>query len=277
STAAAVWGSRGLAHYAAANHFLDALAHHRAARGLPALAVNWGLWAEGATTEEMNRFFRASGVLPMPSRPLFELLGSLAANGAVQRTIARVDWAAFRAAYEQRGRRALLAGLDEGEQVEPDGRTGQAATELMQQLRGASPARAREILVQHVTHTAADVLGFEPTEYIDPHQGFFKLGMDSLMTVQMRTRLERALGFKLPITVAFEYPTIEALSGYLTELVVGSSDGADAGAPASAPGPAVPSGPADIDSLHGYSEEEVAALLDAAVAELLNEDSTDSA
>src|SRR5690606_39571969 len=150
STAAAVWGSRGLAHYAAANHFLDALAHHRAARGLPALAVNWGLWAEGATTEEMNRFFRASGVLPMPSRPLFELLGSLAANGAVQRTIARVDWAAFRAAYEQRGRRALLAGLDEGEQVEPDGRTGQAATELMQQLRGASPARAREILVQHV-------------------------------------------------------------------------------------------------------------------------------
>src|SRR5690606_40510132 len=108
---------------------------------------------------------------------------SLAASCTVQRTIAHVDWEAFRAAYEQRGRRALLAALDEGKQVEPEGRTGQAATELMRRLRAAPPARAREMLVQHVTHTTAEVLGCEPTELNGPQQGLYQLGRDALKPV----------------------------------------------------------------------------------------------
>ncbi len=70
SSGASVWSAKGLAHYAAANQFLDCLAHHRRALGLPALTINWGWWAGGGTSAEWEKYFAQVGLerFPPPTR-----------------------------------------------------------------------------------------------------------------------------------------------------------------------------------------------------------------
>ena len=73
---------------------------------------------------------------------------------------------------------------------------------------------------REIRELVAGILGFASSDKVDPKQGFFKMGMDSIMTVQLRTRLEMSLGCTLPPTLAFEYPTVEFLAKYLAETVV---------------------------------------------------------
>ena len=97
------------------------------------------------------------------------------------------------------------------------------------------------------------VLGLSEAR-IDPDQGLFDMGMDSLMAVDLKTRLEAAVGHRLPSTLTFNYPTVTALAGYLADEVLGSRPAADSPASPAAPTPA----DASRDDL---SEDELAALL----------------
>ena len=215
SSAAAVWGSKGLGHYAAANHFLDALAHRRHAQGLPALSVNWGWWSgAGIASAPVQEAFRRAGVEELRPEQALEALGRLLACGSVQKTVAAVDWSVFKPVYEARRSRPLV--LEVGapastlrREPAPEHRS------LRDRLASGSPDERRHLLGDHVAREVGQLLRFGPDERIEPRQGFFKLGMDSIMTVQLRNRLEASLGRLLPHTVAFEYPTIESLAAYL--------------------------------------------------------------
>jgi len=273
SSVAGLWGSRGMAHYAAANQFLDSLAHHRRAAGLPALAVDWGGWAGGDAARDANRFLEQSDFHLMPAGPALAMLGSAMAAGVAQRTIAWVDWAALKASYEIDPRRGLLREIEAGAGAhEPAGRSAAApgTSEFAARLRSLGGDEAGDLLVSHVREQVAAVLGLDPVQLMEPGQGFFRLGMDSLTTVELRGRLERSLGLRLPTTIAFEYPTVESLAAFLAG-TLRTRGGLDA--PTTPP--AKDTRPEDPDAgLADLSESELATMLDDALADLLDDNAT---
>jgi NAD(P)-dependent dehydrogenase (short-subunit alcohol dehydrogenase family)/acyl carrier protein len=219
SSVASIWGSRGLGHYAAANHFLDALAHHRRFLGLKSLSIDWGWWAgHGMATGEMERFFAQNGLRALPQEDALSALAGFLESGVTQRAVAAVDWRVFKSLYGLKRRRFLLDDIVLAPQPEEEKKSSQRP-DLLQRIESAPQVARREILLTHVRAEVAKVLGFHNPELIEPRQGFFKMGMDSILTVQLRNRLEAALGRSLPPTVAFEYPTVETLSDYLLRLV----------------------------------------------------------
>jgi acyl transferase domain-containing protein len=221
SSAASVWGSRLLAHYAAANHFLDALALHRRDLGLPALSVSWGPWAEGMTSSDGRRALAEMGVGALSVPDGLKALDRLLAAGVDQATVAAVDWDVFAPVYSAKVRRPLLERLESGAPT-PEARPD--AGDLARELADALPADRWSLLSLHVQAEASRVLGGKGSAPLEPGQGFKELGMDSLMAVELRNRLQHRLGRPLPSTLAFDYPTIEGLVAHLLQQVPGLSD-----------------------------------------------------
>ena len=216
SSGAAVWGGAGQSLYAAGNAFLDALAHHRSSAGLPALAIDWGVWSEGGIgTDEDRARLRTLGVLGMPTSEALDAFESLLASDAVQRTVTRMDWQRFAPVYSARRRRRLLDDL-----VAPAEDVVVAEGELAR-LRELPFAAARDAVADLVRSAAASVLGFASPEELDTSRGFATLGMDSLSAVDLRRRLVARLGAELPVTVAFDHPTVERLAGFVSSEVLG--------------------------------------------------------
>jgi acyl carrier protein len=214
SSAASMIGSAGQASYVAANAFLDGLAHFRRSAGLPGLSLNWGAWAEvGAAAEEQIRKRMEQlgfGVIP-PADGLQVFEQSLGLGG--QLGILPVDWAVL----GRRGHSLLYEAFIE--------KASPAASEgFRKRLDGLSPKEQRSLLRAHVGELVNGVLGRSPTEALDPGQGFFELGMDSLMSVELRNVLQRSLGASLPATVAFDNPTVNGLVDYLAAEVLGMKE-----------------------------------------------------
>jgi acyl transferase domain-containing protein/acyl carrier protein len=268
SSTTALWGSARLGHYAAANTFLDALAQQRHALGLPALSVNWGTWDEMRVASAAERQRVAQfGLKPMPSQAALHILGNLMGGGqkSAQLAVAAVDWPILKAAYEARRRRPLLASVHEPRTAAPWApKTTPAGPELLQKMQSAPPAEHAEIVVGYVRKQVARVLGVDASRPLDPNQGLFALGMDSLMSVELKGRLEAATGTSLPSTLTFNYPSIDSLARYLLEEVL-----ADRVLPVeAAPPTGVSAGDDDSDDLDDLSEDGLAQLLAAKLARL---------
>jgi len=177
--------------------------------------VNWGPWAGGGmVTAEAEAVLAQMGITALPPEGAVAALGALLVADRAQVTLAQVDWRRFTAIYAARGRRPLLSALaTEGELSVAPASGGGAA--YVQQLAEA-PARQRQARLQaHIAATVAQVLGFEAGHTLSAQHGLADLGLDSLLVVELKNRLERSLGCALPATVAFDYPTIEALTEHL--------------------------------------------------------------
>ena len=217
SSASAVWGSPQLAAYTAANLFPDALAHTRRAQGLPALSINWGLWAEsGMVSQKIEQVISKAGVLPMHSQPALAALEYLLGTDAVQATVAHVDWQIFIPMYETGRKQPLLTYMGAGlsQQSEPP---VTEQSELVNRLERATYQERQVLLEQHIQAEVNQVMGFAQAYSLDPEQSLFELGMDSLMALKLENRLERSLGRAFPTTVSFDYPTVAALAQCLND------------------------------------------------------------
>ncbi|WP_225409379.1 type I polyketide synthase [Stigmatella hybrida] len=219
SSASAVWGAQGMAAYAAANHSLDALAHLRRSQGLAATSINWGRWTEGgmAGSEEAKRFFSQIGLEAMPTEAALAILGRLAGTKAAQRVVASVEWSRFKPLQEAKRQRPFLENIVTAQPVQK-APAGNARSELLLRLEEAPSSRRRALLMEYVQKEAARVLGADPSR-LEPQQGFFQMGMNSLMSIELKKLLETSLRHGLPSTIAFEYPTVEALTGFLAKEV----------------------------------------------------------
>jgi malonyl CoA-acyl carrier protein transacylase len=224
SSISAVWGSKGLAHYAAANHFLDGLAHYRRRLGLPALSVNWGPWAEAgmATGDSQADWLSRRGLKGLSSSVGLSALASLLSSDRIQTTVAGVNWTIFKSLYESGGARPLLQQLGEparsarieAEKKEPD--------PIWQDLEALPPEERQGRLVTYLQAEVGKVLGITETSKLpEPQQGFFDMGMDSLMALELKNRLEVSLAKPLPATLVIEAPTLRELAKYLTKEVLG--------------------------------------------------------
>jgi myxalamid-type polyketide synthase MxaB len=223
SSAAAFVGSAGQGNYAAANSFMDALAHHRRSQGLPALSINWGPWANAgmATSEQVSRRLAAQGWQPMTPEVGLKVFGELLKQrqAATQLGVLPINWPQFLA---QRDPSPLFEAFTALESQSADGsaESYEAKPELMTQLSSAPLGERRELLEAYVRSAIGRVLGIHNTAQIEDRQRLFDLGLDSLTAVELRRRLEAGLDCGLRSTLLFHYPTIEALVDHLLETVL---------------------------------------------------------
>ncbi|WP_293004160.1 type I polyketide synthase [Mycobacterium sp.] len=222
SSISGLTGSRWLAHYTATTTFLDTFALARRAAGLPATAINWGLWKSlsDGQSEEERQVTLASGLEPMADDVAIQALPLLTGPGAASRpTVVAADWPLLAVAYRTRAALRIVDDLlDTGAGAGEEGGAARS-TEFRDTLRDADPARRRGILVDHVTAQVVAAMGLASAQLLDPTAGFFQSGMDSLMSVTLQRALSESLGETLPASVVFDYPTVEALSEYLATLL----------------------------------------------------------
>ena len=230
SSFTATLGSPGQANYAAANAFLDALAQHRCAHGLPAKSLAWGLWeqASGMTAglDEGDRARMArAGVLALPSAGGLELLD--AGRGAEQALLvaARFDPGALRKQARVGVLPPLLSGLVRMPARRARGDGGSLARRLAEVPESEWDAAVLEL----VRGEAAAVLGLGSAAEVDPELAFKDLGFDSLGALELRNRLMQATGLRLPATLVFDHPNCEAVAKFLRSRVE-VRGGAQAGA-----------------------------------------------
>ena len=220
SSASALLGLGGQANYAGANAFLDALARHRHRLGQTALSIGWGPWSDiglAAVSDDRGKRLEALGLgslTPQQGAEAFtRTLGSSRAHIAVMEFDAAA-WATGR------GNDADPF-LDELSAPTPANDGGERGPSLAEALRVASATERPDMLLRHVREQVATVLRFAEPESIDVARGFFTLGMDSLMAIELRNRLQAALERPLPSTVVFDRPSITQLAGYLGREILG--------------------------------------------------------
>jgi phthiocerol/phenolphthiocerol synthesis type-I polyketide synthase B len=220
SSISGLTGSRWLAHYTATSAFLDTFAYARRAAGLPATAVNWGLWKSltDNQSEQERQVSLDSGLEAMPDEVAITALrwvGGVAAP--VRSVVVAADWELLATAYRTR---AALHIVDDLLPAESDGDTGSPVTTAFRQALGeAEPLQRRELLNDHVAEQVATAMGLVSRKRIDRSAGFFQSGMDSLMSVTLQRGLSESLGVALPTSAIFDYPSVDALAGYLATIL----------------------------------------------------------
>jgi NADP-dependent 3-hydroxy acid dehydrogenase YdfG/malonyl CoA-acyl carrier protein transacylase len=216
SSGSAAWGSAGQAAYAGANAFLDALAHQRLARGLPATAISWGSWQDGQVDAELAARMRRIGAPAMPPELAIEALRQVLDHGESHLVVADFDWPRFAPTYTLARPRPLIFALPEVRAILDGGAAeSEGGSELVQRLAAMTePEQARAVLDLVRSHVAA-VLGYDDPEALDAGRAFTDLGFDSVSAVDLRTRLAAATGQRLAATIVFDYATPAALAAQL--------------------------------------------------------------
>jgi NADP-dependent 3-hydroxy acid dehydrogenase YdfG/acyl carrier protein len=227
SSIAGVWGSGFHGAYAAANAYLDGLVSRRRARGLPATSMAWGVWDTGADRGEgvvpdslSPASLRRQGLTFLDPGRALAALGQVLADDETFLAVADVDWARFAPVYGAARSWRLLDEIPEVQALaagNTEGSTGQPAgdAELVGRLAGAAPAEQERMVLEVVRAHAAAVLGHSSAEAVPPGRAFREMGFDSLTAVELRDRLQRATGLRLPSTAVFDYPTPSALAGFV--------------------------------------------------------------
>ncbi|HZN16732.1 MAG TPA: SDR family NAD(P)-dependent oxidoreductase [Micromonosporaceae bacterium] len=253
SSGAGVLGAPGQGSYAAANVFLDALAQHRRARGLPAVSLAWGYWARtsgltsGLGRQEQTRMAHG-GVRPLSDEDGLALFDAATGLDEALLVTTRLDLARLRRHSDTQTVPALLRAL-----VKPGTRRASAATgtagngtDLATRLAVLNNADRDRHLLDLVREHAATVLGHPNAGSVDTGREFLALGFDSLTAVELRNRLGTATGLRLPATLIFDHPTPATLAQHLGRELgrLGPATGPAGPATAATPAAAEPEVPA---------------------------------
>ncbi len=218
SSLSSVFGHAGQGNYAAANLFLDALAWHRRAKGLPALTINWGYLGEVgylAERPQLGERLERQGVQSFTVRQALTLLERAMQRQAVQLSVMRVDWRRWRGlgvTGQVSPRFAHLLRQSESSSQHPQG--GELPT--LDALRTAAPEARRGLLDTLLRDKVARVLGSSP-DRLDSDKPLLNLGIDSLMAVELRNWIEQELRVNLPIMELMRSPSLSRLTDLLLD------------------------------------------------------------
>ncbi len=270
SSMASLLGSPGQGNYAAANAFLDALAHYRVTQNLPAISINWGPWAGNGMAKNIQtsakRFDGGLGTI-LPEQGV-AFLEKILHWPYTEIAVLPIRWKGFLKRFEAIGIPPVLKQFNSSEHLTPNDAPAEKP-ELVRQLEDAPVEERLELLTAFLRVRTAKVLGLEEDYAIDAKKPLSEMGLDSLMAIEMKNALDRAIGKKLPATMVFNYPTIDALAGYLLSdvLALGEKDTVDENEPTT-----------DveldktIDEIENLSDEEAEALLLQSLDEAPDED-----
>ncbi|MFI5649265.1 type I polyketide synthase [Kitasatospora sp. NPDC051705] len=224
SSAAGVLGSPGQGNYAAANATVDALAAHRRAAGLPGISLAWGWWDQqdgmaGRLSEAETQRMAKAGLLPLTEAEGLALFD--AALGATASDTVLVPMRVDRAALRGQANAGLLPAVLRGLAPAPRTAAPTDRTKDGVELRDRWATLSEEELDAELSHlvatTVASVLGHSDAGAVDTTRGFLDLGFDSLSAMDLRGRLGRATGLRLPATLIFDHPTPAAVAGLMRE------------------------------------------------------------
>lgn len=255
SSVSAIFGNPAQANYAAANAFLDALAHHRQVSSLPALVINWGaLGGEGyvARNERVAEYLARQGTIPLAPNEVLMLLEAFLNAGTTQAMALRADWTKWRQSFRGSQESPLLehifaAGVEGAE-------SGGTKSDWRLKIESAAADERAGIIGQALRDVIGGVLRVKP-ESLRDDQPLTDLGLDSLMAVEIENSIERSIGVALPPASLMRARTIGQIVTLIAEHLGGT---AKATVPATAPEPAPA---ADVD-LEALSDEEIERLLD---------------
>ncbi|MET8584725.1 type I polyketide synthase [Streptomyces collinus] len=247
----------GQGNYAAANVFLDGLAAHRAASGLPVTSVAFGLWdtrepgapesggtsasgtASGSAEDPDLVQVRRMGLPALPAADALALFDAAVTAGEPCTAALRVDRTAVRARGEVP---ALLRGLVRGgvtrRAAGASGSTGAPAHALTERLAGLPGNERVRLVVDLVRDRAATVLGHAGGDAVRADRAFSDLGFDSLAAVELRNALNAATGLRLPATLVFDYPNAQAAGEFIVSRLTGTAAASTTMPRTAAPGPA---------------------------------------
>lgn len=230
SSLSAVFGSPGQGNYVAANAFLDALAHHRRGRDLAATSINWGAWAEVGMATRGNTVSRAGaqGLASLSPSEGMQALGVVLREEIPQVAVAPIDWGQLSAQFGAAPVPPLLRELvaEAKTQAGASRTAGGARGKRVDFATLAAPQRLQQITAM-VRQELATVLALSGSaDSIPADATFSSLGLDSLTAVELRNRLQGAVGRSVPPTAAFDWPTVDEMSRELAALFgdVGDSD-----------------------------------------------------
>ncbi|HXH92323.1 MAG TPA: type I polyketide synthase [Thermoanaerobaculia bacterium] len=212
SSAAALIGSAGQANYAAANAYMDALMDHRRALGMPGLSINWSAWAEGGMAGNSAERMTSIGIEMIDPSAGLETLGHLLQYDGAQVGVIPADWS------------KLLPSMFDAPPpffsrlIAPKSKTTPAG--ILPLLENTPRDERRQRLEDHLRQIVVAVAGRNVFDGMSEDANFFELGMDSLMALDLRNRLQTELDRALPSTVALEYPGVRELADYLIAVVL---------------------------------------------------------
>lgn len=235
SSVTSLTGSIGVGSYAAANSFLDALAHFRQQQGLSALSINWGPWAEVGMLTKLDRKARdmwtAQGMRPISTPEGVNLLENLLEQRHPQLAAFQVDWSQWMKHYVKGKEPSILTHFISTEkknnkyEYQPSQQERLAATgtlltkpskigDVDQTVINLSTNQWKETIKQLIRK----ILQIETTSVIEETEPFQELGLDSLMSVELRNLLEKKLDKNLSATLLFNYTSVETLADYCSTL-----------------------------------------------------------
>ncbi len=217
SAGASLFGSPGQANYSAANAFLDGLAHYRRCLGLPALSINWGRWADVGMASKLSsqdqQRWAALGMNSIKPVQGMQALQQLIQQDAVQMAVLSIDWSRF-------------CGRQSGSRIQPllkrmISLTGPAASSKagslsVERLKSLSPEEQERALFDYTREQVIRTFRLDPSFSFNSFQLLLGLGMDSLMAVELKNRIESDLGVNIPITYFLEEASVAGLSARIS-------------------------------------------------------------
>ncbi|MCF2150414.1 Polyketide synthase [Desmonostoc muscorum LEGE 12446] len=214
SSMSSLFGFVGQSNYAAANAFMDSLAHYRQTLGLPGLSINWGAWSQVGMAARMaarldsgdQNLIQGVGIGTIAPLKGLAVLEQLLNQSSAQVAAIPINWSQL--ISKSATAPAFFANFTHNltKRVEQ--------SEFRTQLATAKISDRKKLLIDHLCSQVAQVLGHKLSNQ-DLQQGFFELGIDSLTAVELRNRLQNSLDYPLPSSLTFDYPTVTVLADYL--------------------------------------------------------------
>ncbi|HEY9740894.1 MAG TPA: thioester reductase domain-containing protein [Coleofasciculaceae cyanobacterium] len=228
SSAASLLGSPGQGNYAAANAFMDALAHYRRSLGLPGLSINWGPWGDTGMAASLNSRNKArltaQGLTTIAPEQGLQILERVLGQTLAQVGVLPFELSVFKQQLSSGRQLSLLSELvrEESPQEESEQVSAQR-NELLQRLKEAPATERQQLLMAYLQGKVAKVLGL-PSSDLDIQQSLQDLGFDSLMAVDLTSMIRTELQVDVPIRAFIEDPSIANLAALLIEqLIPGNS------------------------------------------------------
>jgi hypothetical protein len=259
SSVAGIFGSPGQTNYASGNAFLDALACFRRRRNLPALSIDWGAWSETGLAARNGVVERSStkGILGMPTQDGLRALEALqTGNVGPQWMVGPVNWKQYLLNNLPTGQRLFLSGLQvAGQSPKPGERSRSKQESWLPQLQMIAKSRWRELLAQLVEERIRVILRLDRSQTVIGDRPLQELGLDSLLSIELRNALGLSINRTLPATLLFNYPTLDALTEFLAREL-----GAEVATKATAR-TVKPNRKNLVDNIEALSDEEVDLML----------------
>ena len=219
SSSASLLGASGQANYAAANGFMDGLAHYRYQHGLPCLSINWGPWAglgmAANVADSTEHRFAKMGVNSLLVEEGMHALEYLLLNTRIpQAAVMSMDWQKYISELPSLFYSANMFERLVDKQTHKSEVTDEDS-EIVESLKNAPVDTRRELLQAYFQSQLAEILGYASRDQIDTDDRLFDLGIDSLLAVSFKAKIESTFNISLSATLVFDYPTINTIVDYL--------------------------------------------------------------